>query len=89
MAQKTHEAVFDFGGVEVKYDPSLMTDWKWQHAMAKGPSQAMAALDALFLGRSDELADELEEAGLVGDKGTMGAINDVVVALTERLNLGN
>lgn len=90
MATKKPEtrAVIDYEGVEVAYDPSRVTDWAWQHSMAKDPLSQLRAFDELFLGESDAVARSLADAGLAPD-GTMGAMDSLIQAILKRVGQGN
>lgn len=82
------KAIFAYEGLEIAYNPACITDWAWQHTMAKGPLEQMNAFDQLFCGSSDEVASALEEAGLAPE-GTMDAMDRLIQALLKKVGPKN
>lgn len=61
-------------GTTVEYDPSVLTKWRWQRAVASGDmTRTFAAFDELLCGKSDEVAEQLG--------GEMEDMQDLILAI--------
>ena len=50
----------EFHGVTVEYDETCIKSWKWQKAIAAGDDKkSVAAIERLFLGKDEEVAELL------------------------------
>lgn len=87
-SKRDQKAIFAYEGLEITYNPACITDWAWQHTMAKGPLEQMNAFDELFCGKSDEVAATLDEAGLAPE-GTMTAMDNLIQALLKKVGPKN
>lgn len=71
----------EFRGKTVEYDEKCLKSWKWQKALASGDeARGIAAIERLFLGRDEEVADMFgddievmgELIGAISNKGRAG-----------------
>jgi hypothetical protein len=89
MAQtkKKNVAKFAYKGVEVEYDPQLIRTYRFQHRIQMPGIDSYEAFDQLLFGKSDEVADALEEAGVCED-GSAQEMPQLLAALIEKVNAG-
>lgn len=59
----------EFKGITVEYDETVSKSWKWQKAVAsKDEAKTVAAIERLFLGKDEEIADQLgDDINVMGE----------------------
>lgn len=74
----------EFKGIKVEYDERCVLSYKWQKAM-NSPDQGkvVSALERLFLGKDEEIADKLNEKGEDGLDDSMEAMGELLKAVLE------
>lgn len=61
MATKKELKTIELDGVTVSYDPSAFKSWRFMRQINKRETQ-FDALDVLFCGKTDEIAEKLDDS---------------------------
>lgn len=74
-----------YHGVEVKYKPSVFSDYGFIKASAKGTNDIIDYFSEMFFDKDVELSHQLVKAGAPdNDQGSLGAISLLVAHLVEK-----